>query len=559
MRNTNYRILAMLCGVLLVYSPAPSADTKKKSTATAVELPKYPLPIERDFGFFGNTRAEMLGSIKRVGVISPWLPYWMDDRDDAKQAVQEAVIKYLRLAGMDVVGPETFNAAYDRFNKQMGGVYDPKTGEPRAEVSKAVYQNARREFVSKEKLDGYVVVRVQRRAAQYRDFFVQWDGVRETSHGKLPPNGFVEFWGNSDYRGTMPALSLTVQIANSQDRIVFGRMGGIQTTSYFDFQKGEGYQFMDVATKDLLLDVTRIDRAAKVATLPLVHTPREIWLGFKDPELNAEVIDLKTLPPLPPPAPPNGPSPLLVARDQILSSVHRVALSPINTGEFQVPEDVQKRLLDLIRQELAPLNWEIVDSPQAREVLHAKFMEGDLFDPLTGKRDEERATTIRKSVFPLLGAGTPPDAVMWIALAPASAMHQQGDAEWDGVSQSGFTLGPVVKKLFGGSANALAGTGSVKAISLSVYLADRNDTALYKAKGGLQLAQKLKFTPAAYGSYAPNETDPIDLSPGELFQDPSREQPAVHAALRDLVLTPEALALELNPPKDAKAKSKKKT
>ena len=40
--------------------------------------------------------------------------------------------------------------------------------------------------------------------------------------------------------------------------------------------------------------------------------------------------------------------------------------------------------------------------------------------------------------------------------------------------------------------------------------------------------------------------------------DLSREKPAVHAALRDLVMTPEALLDELNPdPKKAKKKAKK--
>jgi hypothetical protein len=39
----------------------------------------------------------------------------------------------------------------------------------------------------------------------------------------------------------------------------------------------------------------------------------------------------------------------------------------------------------------------------------------------------------------------------------------------------------------------------------------------------------------------------VDLAPTELFHDIAREQPAVHAALRDLVLTKEQLDLELQP------------
>jgi len=554
-RREYWHFAAGLLACLAINTTAGAAEKKKP----AQELPSRPMPSERELGFFGNTRAEMLGSIKRVGIIPVSLPYWFEDRDDAKQAVLEAVTKYLRTAGMDVVGPDTFKAAYDRFNAQMGGMYDPKTGTIREEVGKAIYQNARREFVSKERLDGYAIVRVQKRSASYAAFFMNWDGVRETSDGKPVPNGVVRLLGASGYSGTLPALSITVQIANAQDRVVFGRAGGIQPASYFDFARGVGYQFVDVATKDLLHDTARIDRAARVATLSLIHTPKEIWLGDDDPQINAEKIDLKDLPALPPSTPKRRESPLLVPREQILGSVHRVALSPINTGPFEVPEAVQKRLADLVRKELEALHWEIVDSPQAREVLHAKMLESSLYNPLTGKRDEERAGAIRKSVFPLLGGGSLPDAILWISLTRTGALHQQGDVEWDGVNQNGFTMGPVVKKFFGGSALAGAGTGAVQVSSIAVYLADVKDTELYRSRGGLQLLQKLKFTPAAYGSYQPNDTDAIDLAPGELFQDAAREQPAVHAALRDLVLTPDELDAELNPgaKKDPKKKSKK--
>src|SRR6185295_4158047 len=161
----------------------------------------------------------------------------------------------------------------------------------------------------------------------------------------------------------------------------------------------DGLDFIRVSLKDLLRDSARIERATRVATLPLVRTPREIADGDDDPEINAQKIHLKDLPAQPPGHKQVRESPLLVPRDQILGSVKRVALSPIYPGPFKVPADVQKRLMDLIREELAPLGWEIIDSPQARDVLLAKMLESQLFDPMTGKRDEARATEIRKSVF----------------------------------------------------------------------------------------------------------------------------------------------------------------
>jgi hypothetical protein len=238
--------------------------------------------------------------------------------------------------------------------------------------------------------------------------------------------------------------------------------------------------------------------------------------------------------------------------------VKRVALSPIYPGPFKVPADVQKRLTDLIREELAPLGWEIIESPQAREVLLAKMLESQLFDPLTGKRDEARATEIRKSVFRNLGTAQPPDAILWLSLVRSPAMQKMGDVAWDGVEQNAFTRGPVVHKFWSGTAVVGAGTSSISASSINMYMTDADDTVLYQSRGGLELLQSIKVTTNYGYNQTKSDSDTVDLAENELFRDPAREKPAVHAALRDLVLTPEALQDELNPdPKKSKKKAKK--
>ncbi len=544
---------AILCLALAV---SVQAANKKKPPPPR---PTTPVPTDEQLGFYENTRAQTLARVKRVGIVTATLPFQFDDREAAKQQLQDAVAKYLRLAGMDVVGSASYQAAFDRLNAQAGGIYDPKTGEVREEVGAAVFQGALREFMSKERLDGYVHIRVQARSADYSSFYAFWDGVIESSNGKPVPNSVGQFFAPSGSSGLLPALSLIVQIEDAQGRIVFGRAGGIQPISYIKFQSGRGFYFVDVAVKDLLRDEARFDRAAKVATLPLIQTPYEIWLADNDPAIDEEMVDLNALAELPPPASTDRVSPLLVPRDQILGKVRRVALSPLDTAGFDVPDAVQQRLRELVRQELAPLNWEIVDSPEAREVLRTKLRESSLFDPLTGKRDEARASAVRKSVFPLLGAGNPPDATLWIALVRTTAQHRKGDVEWDGVDQSGFTMGPVVRSLFKGSAVEGSGAGGIKAISLQAFLVDAEDNHLYRGRGGLQLTQKLKLTLAPYGSYQPNITDAIDLGASELFLDPAREKPAVHVTLRDLSLTPEALLAEIGPGPSVKKGAKKKT
>ena len=116
--------------------------------------------------------------------------------------------------------------------------------------------------------------------------------------------------------------------------------------------------------------------------------------------------------------------------------------------------------------------------------------------------------------------------------------------------------GPGHQEVLEGSGNPQAGSGGVTALSLSVYLADGNDTGLYRSRGGVQLLQKLKFIPPTYTTGGRGE--PVDLAPGELFHDPERERASAHYALRDLVMEPEALQAEVNPAPPGTKKKKKK-
>jgi hypothetical protein len=529
------------------------AATKKKATK-----PPPPIPADAELGFFDTTRDELLASIKRVGIMPVTdMPRELRERDDAKLLLQEAVAKYLKLANIEVVMPTTYQAAYDRFNTQLGGMYDPVTGAYKREVAAAVVSNARREYLSKEKLDGLAYVRVVMTGAAYSADWAEWDGVRDRSNGKpAPANALVDFMTADKSSGKIPAASLLLQIVNAQERVVYGRHGGIQLFAYHEYIKYTDIGFIQVPVKHRLNDAPRMDRAAREATLPLRFTPKEISLGAENPEINARLIDVNTLPPLPPGEPFEDASPLLVPRDQILAAIKRVAVSGFNPDRFAVPEEVQQRLMAGVKQELAPLGWELIDAPQARDIFVKELAAAKVFDPLTGKADEAKVSAIRKSIFNRLGLTPVPDAILWIGLDQTTELHNYADVTWDGVTQNAVTMQPVVKKFFGGSFVGDAGKGTIQAVSLSIRLNDANDTPLYRARGGLQLTQRLAVTPATYSSGG--RAKAVDLAPSELFQDTSREMPAVHAALRHLVLTPEALALELDPDAAKKKKTKKK-
>ena len=523
--------------LLVLCASAESADKKRKPKPRV-------LPTERELGF-AYTRDDVLTKTRRVGVLPVQLPEWAEDRADAKKAVRDTVTGFLAAAGFELVGPDSYASTVERLTRQIGGTYDSNTGQFKSDAASAVHHDALRDYIANERLDGYVSIRVAPATAETIPYRTKWDGVDED-------------WQHAT-RGALPALSLRVQISNAENRVLFSRAGGLQLAAYFD-----GNKISRVATRDLLRDIPRIERAARVATLPLLRTAHEIAYGDKDPQINAVWIDRRKLPPLPPPEVVVRDSPLRVPRDRILASVRRVAISGVGTGGFAVPPDVQKSILDLVRAELAPLGWELVDAPKAHDILRTKLRGAGLYDPFTGKRDDALLSELRRSAFTEIGAESSPDAILWLNLVRVTAPQWEGDVWWDGVNQSAFSRGPVVTKIFSSTYVSGAGKGYIDAVSLAVMLTDREAADLYRSRGGLELVQIIRITPAgsvasAGGYVSTYDAKPVDLAPDELFRDVTREQPAVHAALRELVLTPEALHAELNPaPEPKKSKKKKK-
>jgi hypothetical protein len=544
--------MAVCC--LALSGGVEAAGNKKSGKAPAI-------PSDVSLGFTGSTREQLLTNIKRVGILPVELPETLRDRDDARRVLQNAVATYLRAAHFEVIGPATYLESFDRLNRERGGMYDVATGELKPEVGIAVREGARAEFASKEQLDGFIFLRVQPTVADCLGYYATWDGVHERSDGKGPPNSVdLEKLSRGDKVGSLSALSLSMQITNLRDQVLFERRGGIQLSAYLELPKASylAYEatfsrFPLVGAADLLNDSKRIDRAARVATLPLVRTPTEISLRHDDTQLNTPRGKPLDLPPLPPAQAGVAESALLVPRDRILQTVHRVAVAPVDPGPFAVSAEVQKQLLRSLRMELAPLHWEVFEAPGARDLLAKAMRDIKPFDPLTGTRDDAKVSAARKSVFTALGMAPIPDAILWSDLVRVIALHEGVEVRWDGRSQNAYTLGSAERSP-GEPRNIWElGSGGISAMSISVSLTDANDTLLYRARGGVQVLEKISM---GTGLVTHDSLSFVPLGPADILNDYVREREAVEYALRALVLTPEALEAKMHPAKPGKGKGR---
>ncbi len=525
------------------------------ATSAAAEAPKTPPPqTDMQLGFIGGSRTEVLQHCKRLGIVPVSNPPLAGANPDAAARIEAAAMGFLREAGFEVVESSDYTKAYDNFNRSVGGIYNPVTGALRQDAFSSVTTNALREYFDQQHLDCVAWLRVVDPKVNVVGRTVMWDGVAERVNGQPPPGGFSDFmFANGQMNGTLPAISLQLQILDRANKVLFGRRGGVQLAAYHDPGRGSGaVTFLIVPRAQLLQDDKRIERALRYAVEPLRYSAEEIAAGNNDPMINTTLIKLQDLPPVPAGIVSTQQGGLQVPREQILSAVHRVALGPLFPGDYKVSPEVAARYRALVHQELKRVGWEVVDADNLNAIATAAVAKSSgFYNPLTGAQDPVKVADMMRTIFAGLAMAPPPDALMTIVLLKVRAPQKWAIAEWEGAEQDALTLGPVVKgpKLFGGSSNPNAGEGSVGASALRVILRDPANVTLYDATGGIELLQQLSLTSSMSYRQITYAQKLTDRAPQELFQDESRERHAVHAALRELVMTPAEITAESQPEK----------
>ena len=237
-----------------------------------------------------------------------------------------------KLAKIDVVSSAGYAVIADRLNRESGGIYDARTGELKPQTESKVIENARREFIANEHLDGVVRLRVIHKPGDMRGMDLYMDGVSDSSFGSRTGKG--EGWdavGPHRYpRDTIAAVGHFQESGSCHVR----PDAGIQPSAYARDIKGQGVTLVGPRVNELLRDVRHGGLARRCAAL--VHaalftarrhaaplTRRRSRHRAERPVLDAAAAE---------PVDESPPSPLVsTARPSILKSVQRVRV------EFDCP------------------------------------------------------------------------------------------------------------------------------------------------------------------------------------------------------------------------------
>ena len=477
------RLRSVLATLVALTALAPLAPA-----ATPTADPRFKIP-----------RAQLLTTVKSVGVMPVFVPDLVPDSDGVARRLESEVLARIAPAGFELVPPEAMKEIQDRAKTALGGVYDPMTGRPNNDKVRAYREYIANEYRHDHPVDAWLRVRVVERLAPTVNGTATWDGVSDSSTGRT---GFVSYMVSNAASGHVPALSLSVQLSAADGRVLYEGLGGLQVLRYVHGIAGH-VEMPAVDPAFIMHDAARDERALGIALDPLAR---------------GEQAKAQAEPPVAPAATTEATAAGRLSRDELLARFHRLALAPLEIGAIDQHDPTRARYAELLKSRLTELGFEVIPADDfatrwEEEVKNA----GGLYDPFTGHADEAKRRATRAKVVGAVRDQHEVGAVVVPAVEARNAYYHGDQAEWDGVRELAATTKSGLGALFSPSYS-----GYVRSLSLSVRFVDGDGGYLYEGLGGIQLTEHLD------GQHH------VPVPQSDLFMDPAKDQHAVEVALKGL-------------------------
>ena len=208
---------------------------------------------------FQIPQSEFHLKIKSVAMSPLVIPKWVGSSAAVKSKMEDRIKAQLEGAGFKIIPPEKFQEIWDRLLDQMGGVFDPLTGEIDKEKLETIRSYARREVSLKYGVDAFLHPRIELVGAKVDGFSAIWDGTTDSII-------FKEYY--MAYHGLTEALSLSIIVEDTNGVDLYINRGGIQVAS-----KIYNGRFVSVPTSELLANEERNMEAVNIALKALVEKP----------------------------------------------------------------------------------------------------------------------------------------------------------------------------------------------------------------------------------------------------------------------------------------------
>lgn len=218
----------------------------------AAKVPYNPFKVSRD---------QFYPKLKVVALSPMSVPRDLKDPDPATKKFLSMIEAQLREAGFATIPADASRGLWDSLTAQVGGFFDPVTGEVDEAKLKTVRIQMYRELKAERQIDAMLFTALAIVPAKLEHDRASWDG---TSQGA----GKGKFWKallGVSHSGTLPALSLHVVLSDTDDTDLYENAGGIELLA-----KVSASGSVPVPREELFLNEERNAKAVHLALDPLL-------------------------------------------------------------------------------------------------------------------------------------------------------------------------------------------------------------------------------------------------------------------------------------------------
>jgi hypothetical protein len=224
---------------------------------TGCALPTPPPPPNP----FKIAQDEFYRQIKTLALAPLGMPREVENPESVRAQFEALITTKLQEAGFSTAPSQPFAEIWQRMADQVGGLFDPHTGQRDKAKFQTAWEYALRELGTTFKVDALVQARIQPVIVPFR--------AHTPYTSTAIWHGTSEVVGGGGMFGTIDALSLVITIVDPHGVVLYTNAGGIQLLSKL-LSNMKGDQFVPVPRQDLFADEERNVAAVKIALGPLI-------------------------------------------------------------------------------------------------------------------------------------------------------------------------------------------------------------------------------------------------------------------------------------------------
>jgi hypothetical protein len=216
---------------------------------------------------FKIAQEQFYRTTKTIALTPLQVPEGLGDRVSLNTQFESFVEANLRKGGFEVLRSRVYKEIWDAKAKQIGGYFDPRTGEVDKSKYESIVNYTKKELKAAYNVDALLYSGLRIVQVRFNGTWVSWHGVEERIilEGKKP----------EVIRGNIAAVSFGVWIEDINGIESYVNFGGIQLLSKLDVSGTifKNMKFVAVPEEEILSNQKRNEAAVEIALDPLMKKP----------------------------------------------------------------------------------------------------------------------------------------------------------------------------------------------------------------------------------------------------------------------------------------------